>query len=236
MRKAVLFDMDGVLIDSAGAHYRAWREVAGRLGADLDFDAFKPTMGADNADTIRTLFGTRFSDGEIDAIADAKEAAFRAAVMADFRPVAGAVDLVRALREADWGMALATSAPPENVDCVMNLLPGGECITVRVDRSMAARAKPEPDIFLRACELLGREPRDCLVIEDSLAGLEAARRAGMARLGLATSMAREALAPLADAVRDDLSGVTPAELLEIFAETETRLVNPPACGPTRGRV
>lgn len=217
MTKAVLFDMDGVVIDSAGAHYRAWREVAGRLGAGLTFDAFKPTLGTDNPGTIHALFGVDFTDREIDDISDAKEAAFRAAIMADFRPVAGVVDLIRALHDAGWGMALATSAPPENARCVMELLPGGEYVPVRVDRSMVARAKPQPDIFLRAAELLGREPRECLVIEDSLAGLEAAGRAGMARLGLATSMAREDLAPLADAVRDDLTGVTPDDLLAIFA-------------------
>lgn len=217
MTKAVLFDMDGVVIDSARAHYRSWCEVAKRLGSTLDFETFKPTLGTDNTGTIHALFGTRFSESEIDAIADAKEAAFRDAVTADFRTVAGVVDLILALHEAGWGMALATSAPPENVHRVMSLLPHGECITVRVNRSMVARAKPQPDIFLRAGELLGREPRDCLVIEDSLAGLEAAGRAGMARLGLATSMAREDLAPLADAVRDDLVGATPAELLEIFA-------------------
>lgn len=220
MTRAVLFDMDGVVVLSSQAHFHAWRDIARQLGDDLDFDRFKTTQGTDNPGTISTLFGDDFTPEEIEDITERKEIAFRAAITADFVPVNGVTELIQTLHREGWPMALATSGPPVNVDCIMSLLPGAEHIPVRINRSMVRKAKPDPEIFLTAARLLGVPPRDCLVIEDSMAGLEAAGRAGMARLGLATSMRPDDLAPLADAVRDDLRGVTPEFLLSLFDKSE----------------
>lgn len=217
MTKAVLFDMDGVLVYSVRAHYEAWREVFAAYGLEFDFEAFTRTLGTDSNGTMDRLFGSRFGAEERNRLADRKEAAFRDAIRRQFVPVDGAEALLAALHRNGWPMALATSAPPENVECVMSLLKGGELVSVRVDVSMVARAKPAPDIFLAAAERLGMNPRDCIVIEDSVAGLNAARSVGMATLGLATSLSGEAMAPHADRVMDSLAGVTPEVLLGVFA-------------------
>ena len=217
MKKAVLFDMDGVLVDSIPAHFEAWKEVSAARGASIDFEAFKRTLGTDSAGAMDILYGNRFDRAERGRIVALKEEAFRDAMRRKFTPVDGIEALLPALRRDGWLMALATSAPPENVECVMSLLRGAECLSVRVDASMVARAKPAPDIFLAAAGRLGMDPADCLVVEDSLAGLAAARSVGMATVGIATSLSVEALARHADRVMHSFAGATPGTLLGVFA-------------------
>lgn len=215
MDKAIIFDMDGVLVESSIAHYHAWREVAAKRGLDLSFDAYRVTQGMDTPATVVAVFG-ELPPAEAAAIGEEKEKAFRDAFANDFAPIPGASELVATLHAAGWPMALATSAMQENADFVMNLMPGGEYLKVRVNSSLVKRAKPAPDLFLRAASLLGVEPGRCIVVEDSLAGLTAARAAGMAALGLTTTMSREELEPLADKVVDNLVGVTPEFLLGLL--------------------
>lgn len=216
MTKAVIFDMDGVLISSAQQHFEAWREVSADYDMDLDYETFKLSLGRDNKATIARFWGDTVSKEEGMAIANRKEKIFRDIISTDFQPVPGAPELIAALHKAGWKMALGTSAPPENAAHVLSLLPGGDLITARVDSSMVENVKPEPDIFLKAASLLDADPDDCIVIEDSISGLKAAAAAGMARLALATSTEIEIITPLANAVRDDLVGVTPEFLAELI--------------------
>ncbi len=209
--------MDGVLIASARQHYDAWREISAEYAIPLDYETFKLSLGRDNKATIARFWGDNVSKEEAITIADRKEKIFRSIISKDFQPIPGASELIKALDAAGWQIALGTSAPPENAAHVLSLLPEGDRIKVRVDSSMVTQVKPEPDIFLKAAELLGADPKDCIVIEDSISGLKAARAAGMARLALATSTEIEAIKPLANAVRDDLTGVTPDFLAELIA-------------------
>ncbi len=222
MTKAVLFDMDGVLVDSAQAHYQAWKTIAKHFDRELDFASFAPTMGTNNPTTIAALFGDRFTPMQVWNISVAKEELFRNAIRKNFTPIKGASELLPALRDAGWKMALASSATPENVKYVMDLLPNSELLTVRVDTTMASKSKPAPDLFLKAAELLGVDPGAAVVVEDSIAGLTAARAAGMAALGLTTTLDRETMLPHADLTLPDLLGANSQIFEELLAQKHAR--------------
>lgn len=215
--RAAIFDMDGVLIDSAEAQYASWKQVCTELGRDLTFAQFQPSMGTGNDVTVRILLGDEAA-GRFEEIAARKEAIFRRLVRENPKYINGAAELVQSLHDAGWRLALATSAPAENVACALEAFPAGPLLSVRVDADMVAHAKPEPDLFLKAAELVGVAPCRCVVIEDSIAGLKAAERAGMARVALTTTLDLAELAVHSDLVVDSLRDLTPGILSEIVSE------------------
>ncbi len=216
--QAVIFDMDGVLVDSTEAHYLAWLDVCRERGFEPTRGEFHETIGTGNDVTVRMLFGGEWTPEAIAELAGRKEAAYRDAVRDSLEVIDGAADLVEALDREGWRLALGTSAPPENVDCVMARFPAAARLAVKVNAGMVREAKPAPDLFLRAAELLGARPADCIVIEDSLMGLEAAKRAGMVGVGLTTTLGRERLAAKAALVADSLRELTPARLLALIRD------------------
>lgn len=215
MPEAVIFDMDGVLVDSTEAHFAAWREICRRREFDLQRGDFLRTIGTGNDVTIRMLFGGEWTAETIAELAHEKETAYRLAIRENLQVIDGAADLVERLNGAGWRLALGTSAPRENVQCVMERFSAAPLLSVKVHADMVENAKPAPDLFLKAAELLGVPPEDCVVIEDSLAGLEAAAKAGMIRIGLTTTLGREELGPAADLVVDSLREVTPERLRKL---------------------
>lgn len=217
MARAVIFDLDGVLIDSTEAHFRAWRVVCRDLGIELTWDLFVKTIGTSNDVTVETIFGKGVSPERSRELAHAKEERYRVEVRSNMVVIDGAADLIERLHQAGWPMALGTSAPLANVECVMEAFPAAALLPVKVNADMVSTGKPAPFLFLKAAELLGVKPADCVVVEDSLAGLESARRAGMASVGLTTTMTREQLAEKAAAVVDSLREITP-EMLDSILE------------------
>ncbi len=212
---AVIFDMDGVLVDSTEAHYLAWRDICRERGMELSRETFHQTIGTGNDVTIRMIFGGEWTDRAIAELGGRKEAAYRSAVKDSLRVIDGAAELVETLAAAGWRLALGTSAPPENVECVMARFPAAGRLAVRAHAGMVKKAKPAPDLFLKAAELLGAAPHDCVVIEDSLMGLEAAAKAGMTGVGLTTTLDRRRLASKAKLVVDSLRELSPARLREL---------------------
>lgn len=225
MSPAALFDLDGVLVDSTPLHFRAWKRVAATRGEDLDFDRFRTTIGTGNGDTFRSVFGDGWSDDDVRRISGEKEAIYREETAAGFVAIPGASDLIRELHDGGWKLAVATSAPPENVALALGLLPNGELLRVRVDASMVRRSKPDPEVFLRAAESLGESAENCVVVEDGVAGLAGARRAGMATLALTTTMTRDELFPVADMVRENLVGVDQNTLRRVLDLGRERMRN-----------
>lgn len=217
MSRAVIFDLDGVLIDSTEAHYRAWQGVCRDLGFALEWELFLKTVGTSNDVTVRTIFGEDVLPERSVELANDKEIRYRREVKTGMVVIDGAVDLVERLHKAGWLLALGTSAPLGNVECVMEAFPAAALLPVKVNADMVSTGKPAPFLFLKAAEVLGVEPAACVVIEDSLAGLEAARRAGMASVGLTTTMTRAELAGYASAVVDSLRDVTP-EMLDAILD------------------
>lgn len=184
---AVIFDMDGVLVLSAKAHWHAWRTVAAEHGIDFDRARFLACNGRTNADICALLFGAAADPDLVAAVEQRKESAWRRAIAGRVPLAPGCRELLDELARRGLPLALGSSAPAANVDLVLD---GGgirASFAAVVHAGMIARGKPAPDVFLRAAELLAVAPADCVVVEDAPTGLLAAQAAGMRAIGVATT-------------------------------------------------
>jgi beta-phosphoglucomutase len=213
-RRAVIFDMDGVLVLSAPAHWTAWVDAAARHGVQLTREQFLSFNGLTNPDICARLWGDRATPAFVADLATQKERAFREAIAADVPLAPGCRELLAQLRTRDVPIAVGTSAPRENVDLVLD---GGGIrpfFGAVVHADLVQRGKPAPDIFLRAAELLGLPPERCIVVEDAPMGVRAAKAAGMAAVGVLTNhTADELLVEGARTVLPTLADVRPEHLL-----------------------
>ena len=213
----VIFDMDGVLVDSYRAHFRSWRKMARAVGLDMTEPQFAATFGRTTRDIIRHLWPDEAAAIEdVSAWDDAKEAAYREILREDFPVMDGAPELLAALHEAGFHQAVGSSGPPENVALVVELLPGAEHLAAAVTGRDVTHGKPHPEVFLKAAETLGVEPRRCAVVEYAPAGIEAARRADMAAIGITGTADRGTLAERAHLVVDSLRELTPDRIRELI--------------------
>ena len=198
---ALLFDLDGTLIDSMPLHQRAWATWFGQQGLPFDEPAFfAATAGRANSEILAELLPLA-SPAELAAHAETKEALYRAEAAAGLRAIAGALELLPALRAQGFRLAICTAAPAANLALAQQrfgLAGMVDTITSPADRPAGGgpderlRGKPHPDIFEAAAQRLGVAPARCLVFEDAPLGIEAARRAGMAAVALTTSLAAAA--------------------------------------------
>lgn len=193
----VLWDVDGVVIDSAEQHRLAWKQLAEENGIPYSDAAFWAGFGRRNADVIPLMFGVAGPPERVAALAERKEQIYRALVAQQGRALPGARELMAALHAAGYRQALASSAPEANIRLIVDLLKLGPYLGATVSGEAVARGKPAPDIFLAAAERLGVAPARCLVIEDAPAGVQAAHAAGMRCL--AVRRAGQADAPGLDA-------------------------------------
>jgi beta-phosphoglucomutase len=188
MNHCVIFDMDGVLVDSYHAHFESWRRVAAEEGVPYTEKDFAWSFGRTSREIIKgTWRRPDYSDEEIRAIDARKEALFREIVGRDFPMMEGARELIDAVRSAGFRVAVGSSAPPENVALVLERLGGRQLFDAVVNGMDVQRGKPDPQVFLLAAERAGAKPRDCVVVEDARPGIEAARRAGMASVALVST-------------------------------------------------
>ena len=176
---AVLFDLDGTLIDSQAHHLASWQEMFGREGHPIPIADILPTFGQTSPQVVRSLLPYALDQERVLALADKKEAIFRDMIRGELELLPGALGLLRALREADYRVALATSAPPENVAMVLQELAIATLFDAVVGEKDITRSKPDPEIFLLAAQRVIVQPRHCLVFEDSPSGVQAAKAAGM---------------------------------------------------------
>jgi len=182
---AVLWDLDGTLVESAEQHWQAWRETLETHGLSITRDQFRETFGLRNDAILSRWLGPRASAAHIREIGDSKEARYRELVAADgLSALPGAAEWVTRLAGRGWRQAVASSAPRLNVAVVVRALGFGEHFQAFVAAEDVQHGKPAPDVFLRAADLLGVPASRCVVVEDARAGLEAARRAGMRSIGI----------------------------------------------------
>jgi len=215
---AVIFDMDGVLIDSYHAHFQSWLAMARRDGLSLTEAQFAETFGCTTRENIAHFWGRRrYSDADIAELDEFKEAAFRKIIAAEFPAMPGVHRLLRDLREAGFRLALGSSGPPENVDLVVDRLGVRSWFGAIVTGMDVTRGKPDPQVFLLAAERLQVPPGHCAVIEDAPAGIEAANTAGMASVGLTSTGRKAESLAAADLVVDSLAELSPECLRELLS-------------------
>ncbi|MBE3558174.1 MAG: HAD family phosphatase [Ktedonobacteraceae bacterium] len=176
--QAVIWDLDGVIIDSAEQHRLAWHRLAREEGLPLTDEQFWATFGQRNDRIITQLWGEMPSE-RIRSLADRKEQYYRDLVRESARALPGAVELLRALSDAGYRQALASSAPVANIELVSEVLDLKRYFNVLVSGEGVPHGKPAPDVFLKAAADLRVEPAQCVVIEDAVAGVEAAHAGGM---------------------------------------------------------
>jgi HAD superfamily hydrolase (TIGR01509 family) len=190
-----LFDLDGVLIDSSRIHYKGWKDVLRNFGRDVDFETFRANFfGKRGVDTLESIFGKgKFSDDEVKDLSNEIDSNFVKTVAEIGVPIPGALDFVRSLKSAGEKIALATSAPRQNVDAFLDAFSLRGIFDAEVCGDDVSRGKPDPEVFLRAASGIGAEPEKCVVFEDSVPGVTAAKAAGAACIALLTTTTREAL-------------------------------------------
>jgi HAD superfamily hydrolase (TIGR01509 family) len=190
---AVLFDMDGVVADTMPLHRTVWRRYAATLGVSRTEDELRPLDGRRATDIIALLFDIH-DPGRAAEMAEAREAMYRELLAeATLHAIPGVEGYLARLAALGLPRILATSATPENVDQVLRPLGLLGAFDGFVTSADVMRGKPAPDVYLKAAALAGVPPGRCLVIEDALPGVEAARAAGATCLGLSTSLPVEAL-------------------------------------------
>ncbi len=205
---AVIFDLDGVLIDSKSDHLRSWQEFAKERGVDIPDDRFIETFGRQNRDAIPILFGGGRSEEEIHEMGERKEEVYRELARGRIREIPGARDLVRSLAADGLLLAVGSSGHPVNVALAIEELGLSEIFRAVVTGPDVQRGKPDPEVFLAAASKLAVNPCRCVVIEDAPAGVEAAIAAGMHVIGLAGTHSEASLSR-AHRIVDDLAQVTP---------------------------
>ena len=213
--KAVIFDWDGVVIDSSTQHERSWEILAQEISKPLPDGHFLLGFGKKNALIIPEILGWATDPAAITALSNRKEEIYRELVQASgVHVLPGARELLTALRAAGIPRSIGSSTPRSNLDAILPLTGLAEFFDAIACGDDVTHGKPAPDIFLLAAQKLHMPPADCLVIEDAHVGLEAARCAGMATLAVATT---NPLADLqyADAAVESLASVTLDFLLNI---------------------
>lgn len=215
-KRAIIWDMDGVLVDSGDLHYQAWREVArDALGIELTRERFDEMFGKDNEGVLVELMEREPTPLEVERIAGQQDARYRELAITGVKEVPGAFALLRACAAAGWQQAVATSAPRVTLDLILDRFDLAVWFPVRVSTDDVPQSKPNPAIFELAAARLGVERERCVIIEDSLNGVRAARAAGMRCLAVTTTHDRAALAE-ADRVVTSLEDVAPGDLLALL--------------------
>lgn len=210
--KAILWDMDGVLVDTFDAHFRAWSRIFAELDHPFTLDDFRRTFGMNNRTILKTLLGIDLPEGEFNAVSDRKEVYFRESVRGSARLLPAVMDWLERFQVLGLAQAVASSAPPENIDVLLDELEIRRYF-VAVVSAESLPGKPDPAVFLLAASSLGVAPADCLVIEDAVPGVEAAKRGGMRCVAVLTTNPPEALQQ-ADLIVPDLTHLT----LEMLAD------------------
>ena len=204
---AVLWDLDGTLLDSRELHWLAWRESLVGEGFALSREQFDASFGQRNDATLAAWLGPAVASADVTRISEAKEERYRRLVRKRGVELLPGVELwLGRLAAGGWRQALATSAPRFNVDAILEVLGIAGTFAAVVTAEDVARGKPDPEVFLTAARRLGAPVYRCVVVEDAPAGVEAARRAGMHCIGVGpqyASLPADLTAPTLFALEED---------------------------------
>lgn len=183
--RAVLWDLDGTLVDSAELHWLSWRDTLAAEGHPITYQQFLDTFGQKNDRILPGWLGKDTSAERIRQVGDAKEAEYRRLVQdRGLTPLPGAAEWLRTLHATGWKQAIASSAPRANIGVMLRVLGVETELDAIISAEDVTAGKPDPQVFLKAAAAVSVPPERCVVVEDAVVGIEAARRAGIKTIGV----------------------------------------------------
>jgi beta-phosphoglucomutase family hydrolase len=194
MAKAFIFDMDGVIVDNHHFHVTAWKRFCDETGIEFNEQEFrKKYFGKNNHDILTGLMQKQIPTREVNILGERKEAIYREVYSEHMQMVEGLEDLLINLLKKEKLLAVATSAPVSNLNFVLDGLQIRKYFHSLCNEEDVKRAKPDPEIYLKTAEKLRVKPNECIVFEDSVSGIMAAKNAGMKVVALITTHTQEEL-------------------------------------------
>jgi len=188
--RAVLWDVDGTLLDSAEYHWLAWQETMTAEGHAVTYPQFISTFGQRNETILHEWLGPDLTARELHHIAEEKERHYRYLIQTrGVKGLPGVQRWLKRLHEEGWRQAIASSAPLVNIQTILEALDIGEYFDAIASSEDVQRGKPDPQVFLAAAAKLAVPPQRCIVVEDAPAGIEGGRCAGMHTIGVCSSHA-----------------------------------------------
>lgn len=207
--KAVIFDMDGVLVDSQPYHFKADIDTMAEYGVIKDqkfYESFAGTLTADRMRTLKEMFGL---DVPVEEMTIKRENMILDIMgKEDIKPVSGIPEFLRSIKEKGLTTAVASSSDYKLINLILDRLKIAKYFDSVTSGSDVKRGKPSPDVFLLAAERIGIEPAECLVVEDSENGVKAAKAAGMKALGYINPTSGKQDLSLADFITDDFKKIS----------------------------
>jgi len=204
---AVLFDWDGVVVDSSAFHEASWELLSEEIGLPLPEGHFKQHFGKKNQAIIPAL-GWSDDPEEVESLSLRKEEIYRELVRREgTEPLPGVRELLAGLEAAGIRRGIGSSTHRENIELILELIDLRGAFEVIISGEDVHHGKPDPEVFLLGAQKLGIDPARCVVIEDAFVGLEAARRAGMRSIAVATTNPLESLIEAADLAVERLTEI-----------------------------
>lgn len=189
---AIIFDLDGTLIDNNSYHIEAWKIFYQKIGKEYSGEEYlKNINGRINRDIFNYLFNATLSDEDIVKYGDEKEGLYRELYAPHIKPINGLLGFLEEIYTAGIPMAIATSGIAPNINFMFENIPIRKYFNAVIDASYITKGKPDPEIFLKAAATINVNPLHCIAFEDSVAGIQSASAAGMKVIGLATTHSRE---------------------------------------------
>lgn len=185
--KACLFDLDGVLVDTAVYHYQAWKRLANTMGFDFTEEQNEQLKGVSRVESLNKILAwgnIQKTDAEKEELASLKNSWYVDMItkMTPAEVLPGTVDFLTAIHQAGYKLALGSAS--KNSGIILERTNLDHFFDEIVDGNMVTKSKPDPEVFLKGAELLGFKPDECVVFEDAVAGVEAAKRGGMKAIGI----------------------------------------------------
>jgi len=214
-RMGVIFDLDGVLVDSGWAHKQSWYDLAEKEGFSMTDEFFYSTFGMQNYQIIPMLLGRDASSGEVDRLSDWKEQRYREIIEEKLAPSEGTKSLLIDLKNEDFLLAVGSSAPWANLELVLERTDLMYYFDAYVSGEDVTNGKPAPDTFLKAAEKLSLGAESCVVVEDAVQGVEAGKAAGMQVVAVTTTRKRADL-HRADIIVDSLAQLQARQFIDLL--------------------
>ena len=212
----VLWDLDGVVIESSRQHLESWTNVLPRFGLTMSKELHEQTFGMNNREILTIILGEPPDEDLLHRVSWEKESAFREIIRGTIGPLAGAVELLGDLHSAKMRQAIASSAPEENIQVVVDELQIGGYFQALVS-GHDLPAKPDPAVFKEAARQIDLQQEACVVVEDAVVGIRGAIRAGMRVVGVTTTHPAKALQD-ADLIVDSLLDLSVAEIANLLLQ------------------